>query len=144
MLSENNPQSFIAEGQKSYLVALSEDKRPQYIVTFGGSDSGHSPETISAEDWIGKKGYTAKGKKCHDRYKVKKVEFTDPLPAEEEDVVPDAEPVKEESFSEPIDLVVDLPEIDTQKEAVKEPKEEQKAKSPKNEPIELFEEPTLF
>ncbi len=144
VLSENNPQSFIAEGQKSYLVALSEDKRPQYIVTFGGSDSGHSPETISAEDWIGKKGYTAKGKKCHDRYKVKKVEFTDPLPAEEEDVVPDAEPVKEESFSEPIDLVVDLPEIDTQKEAVKEPKEEQKAKSPKNEPIELFEEPTLF
>ena len=144
VLSENNPQSFIAEGQKSYLVALSEDKRPQYIVTFGGSDSGHSPETISAEDWIGKKGYTAKGKKCHDRYKVKKVEFTDPLPAEEEEVVPDAEPVKEESFSEPIDLVVDLPEIDTRKEAVKEPKEEQKAKSPKNEPIELFEEPTLF
>ena len=163
--SENNPQSFIADGPKSYLVALSEDPRPQYIVTFGGSDASHSPETISAEDWIGKKGFTAKGKKCHDRYKVRKVEFTDPLPVPEEElpeegmpeeILPDDE-VVESAEAEPIDLVVEVPMDAAVSEApaAEEPeaavpeKPKAKIKAPKKDvaddgPIELFEEPTLF
>ena len=146
--SENNPQSFIADGPKSYLVALSEDPRPQYQVIFGGTDSGHAPEVISAEDWIGKKGFTAKGKKCHDRYKVKKVEFVEPLPAPEpesedlpEDLPEEAlegfEPDMPESESpapvstaepewqaaEPIDLIVEAPAVEpaVEPEAVAEP-----------------------
>ena len=211
VLSDNTPQSFIAEGAKSYLVALSDDLHPQYIVTFGGADSSHAPETISAEDWIGKKGYTAKGKKAHDRYKVKKVEFTEPLhkpgdelPEEGPETdsgslesgpgssesgfgtsetgpgssLPEAGEILEEApgrelpepgteailgeapgrelpepedSGEPVELVFDvqdiLPDAPVQPAAKeKKPRASSSKKSapPKDEPIEIFEEPTLF
>ena len=162
VLSENNPQSFIADGPKSYLVAISEDPRPQYQVTFGGKDGTHSPETISAEDWIGKKGFTAKGRKCHDRYKVAKVKFVEPLPVPEEvpEDMPEDMPEEPETM-EPVELIEDLPEeafveapapveepaaepepaAETEPAAPKAPK---KKAAPKEEAIELFEEPTLF
>ncbi len=141
--SENNPQSFIADGPKSYLVALSEDPRPQYIVTFGGSDGTHAPETISAEDWIGKKGYTAKGKKCHDRYKVRKVEFTDPLQVPEDEAAMQTEVFPEEvdeapvetQAAEPIELVVEEPVAEeAQAEPVDEPARE--AEPAPSEPVQ--------
>ena len=163
VLSENNPQSFIADGAKSCLVALSEDLRPQYQVTFGGKDGTHSPETISAEDWIGKKGFTAKGRKCHDRYKVAKVKFVEPLPAPEPAEVPDPEDLPEDIPEEPgtmeaVELIEDLPEetmveaaepaVEPEPAAEPEPAERKpaakKKAAPKEEAIELFEEPTLF
>ena len=125
VLSDNTPQSFIAEGAKSCLVALSGDLHPQYRVTFGGKDSAHAPEDIDAEEWIGKKGYTAKGKKCHDRYKVKKVEFIEPLHKEEE---------------EPVEIVEEVPPAAVMPAAPAAPL----AKPSSEEPIEIIEEPTLF
>ena len=134
ILSDNTPQSFIADGAKSYLVALSDDPHTRYTVTFGGKDSSHAPETILTEDWIAKKGWQAKGKKCHDRYKVKKVEFAEPLHVEEEDEQP-----------EPVEIVTDtdiqLP--DTPLPEAKKP-ETPLAKPSREEPIEIIEEPTLF
>ena len=134
VLSDNTPQSFIADGAKSYLVALSDDPHTRYTVTFGGKDSSHAPETILTEDWIAKKGWQAKGKKCHDRYKVKKVEFAEPLHVEEEDEQP-----------EPVEIVTDtdiqLP--DTPLPEAKKP-ETPLAKPSREEPIEIIEEPTLF
>ena len=134
VLSDNTPQSFIADGAKSYLVALSDDLHTRYTVTFGGKDSSHAPETIVTEDWIAKKGWQAKGKKCHDRYKVKKVEFAEPLHVEEEDEQP-----------EPVEIVTDtdiqLP--DTPLPEAKKP-ETPLAKPSREEPIEIIEEPTLF
>ena len=134
VLSDNTPQSFIADGAKSYLVALSDDPHTRYTVTFGGKDSSHAPETIVTEDWIAKKGWQAKGKKCHDRYKVKKVEFAEPLHVEEEDEQP-----------EPVEIVTDtdiqLP--DTPLPEAKKP-ETPLAKPSREEPIEIIEEPTLF
>ena len=63
VLSDNTPLSFIAPGTKSYLVALSEDKHPQFQVIFGGKYEHRDPENIDAEEYIAKKGYAAKGKK---------------------------------------------------------------------------------
>lgn len=83
--SDNTPVSFIADGRNSYLVDLSEDKHPQFIVTFAGKYAHHEPETVDAENYIAKKGYTAKGKKCHS-WDVEKVEFTDPLHLPEDDI----------------------------------------------------------
>ena len=134
VLSDNTPQSFIADGAKSYLVALSDDPHTRYTVTFGGKDSSHAPETIVTEDWIAKKGWQAKGKKCHDRYKVKKVEFAEPLHAEEDDAQP-----------EPVEIVTDteIPVPDTTEPEAKKP-ETPLAKPSREEPIEIIEEPTLF
>ena len=134
VLSDNTPQSFIADGAKSYLVALSDDPHTRYTVTFGGKDSSHAPETILTEDWIAKKGWQAKGKKCHDRYKVKKVEFAEPLHVEEEDEQP-----------EPVEIVTDtdIQLSDTPLPEAKKP-ETPLAKPSREEPIEIIEEPTLF
>ncbi|MBQ6253407.1 MAG: DNA gyrase/topoisomerase IV subunit A, partial [Bacteroidales bacterium] len=89
VLSDNTPQSFIAPGAKSYLVEITDDKHPQFQVVFGKKYEHRDPENIDAEEFIAKKGYTAKGKKCH-QYDLKKVRFIEPLdkpePIEPEDI----------------------------------------------------------
>ena len=86
--SDNSPMLFISDAPKSYLVELCSDRHPQYKCTFGGKSAHKEPECIEAEQWIGKKGITAKGKKCHDREQVKKVEFIEPLVKPEDEVEP--------------------------------------------------------
>ena len=123
VLSDNTPLSFIAPGAKSYLLDISDDKHPQFQVTFGKKYEHRDPENIDAEEYIAKKGYTAKGKKCH-QYDVKKVKFIEPL-VKPEDVVPEpVEPIEEEPVTEvqeveeaPLDIIepafgAKLPDID--------------------------------
>ncbi len=84
-LSDNTPTLFIAEGKASYLVELSSDRRPRFKVEFGGKWEYRESEVTSAEEFIARKGLTAKGKKVHS-LDVKKVYFIEPeeLPAEDE------------------------------------------------------------
>lgn len=96
VLSDNTPLSFIAPGTKSYLVALSEDKHPQFLVIFGGKYEHRDPENIDAEEYIAKKGYAAKGKKCH-QYDLKEVKFIEPLHKPEDDIE-----------DEPLDIIDDV------------------------------------
>lgn len=96
VLSDNTPLSFIAPGAKSYLVALSEDKHPQFQVIFGGKYEHRDPENIDAEEYIAKKGYAAKGKKCH-QYDLKEVKFIEPLHKPEDDIE-----------DEPLDIIDDV------------------------------------
>ena len=123
--SDNTPVSFISDAPKSWLVELSGDLHPRYEVVWKLSDK--EPEAIVAEDWIGKKGIAAKGKKCAERGEVKTVRFIEPLPDEQEEVrIADASgeesPVilsDSEESPEALDEVPDLPG-------------------------DLFDEPTLF
>lgn len=96
VLSDNTPLSFIAPGTKSYLVALSEDKHPQFQVIFVGKYEHRDPENIDAEEYIAKKGYAAKGKKCH-QYDLKEVKFIEPLHKPEDDIE-----------DEPLDIIDDV------------------------------------
>ncbi|MCR5709460.1 MAG: DNA gyrase/topoisomerase IV subunit A [Bacteroidales bacterium] len=80
--------SFIAEGKGSRLVEISEDKYPQIEVTFKGKSAGREPELIDVEQFIGKKGFRAKGKKVSS-LEVKGVRFVEPLEKEEEEEEPD-------------------------------------------------------
>lgn len=105
ILSDNTPLSFIAPGSKSYLVALSEDKHPQFQVIFGGKYEHRDPENIDAEEYIAKKGYSAKGKKCH-QYDLKEVRFIEPLHKPEDDI--DDEPL---DIIEPMDQDSDTTEV---------------------------------
>lgn len=100
ILSDNTPLSFIAPGSKSYLVALSEDKHPQFQVIFGGKYEHRDPENIDAEEYIAKKGYSAKGKKCH-QYDLKEVRFIEPLHKPEDDI-----------DDEPLDIIEDVEQTD--------------------------------
>ena len=88
--SNNTPLSFIADGKGSYLVALSDEPYPQVVVTFGGKYAHREAETLDAEAFIAKKGYAAKGKKCH-AYELKSVAFGEPLHKAEANEQPDEE-----------------------------------------------------
>ncbi len=105
VLSDNTPLSFIAPGSKSYLVALSEDRHPQFQVIFGGKYEHRDPENIDAEEYIAKKGYAAKGKKCH-QYDLKEVKFIEPLHKPEDDIE-----------DEPLDIIDDVESDEPQGEA---------------------------
>lgn len=100
VLSDNTPLSFIAPGAKSYLVALSEDRHPQFQVIFGGKYEHRDPENVDAEEYIAKKGYSAKGKKCH-QYDLKEVKFIEPLHKPEDDIE-----------DEPLDIIDDVEQTD--------------------------------
>ena len=116
VLSDNTPQSFIATGTKSYLVDISDDRHPQFQVVFGKKYEHRDPENIDAEEYIAKKGFTAKGKKCH-QYDLKSVKFIEPLekpedPAEEmpgqaghDGTAPVPEPVERPVDETPIDII---------------------------------------
>jgi topoisomerase-4 subunit A len=120
-VSDNTPISLISDGKGSYLVDISDDKHPRIMITFGGNYAQHDPETIDVEEFIGKKGLSAKGKMCssHD---LKKVEFIEPLHKPEDDIVPSDEPVPqnlagdiEDSEEEPAsDIKVETPQSDTE------------------------------
>ena len=104
ILSDNTPLSFIAPGAKSYLVDISEDKHPQFQVIFGGKYEHRDPENVDAEEYIAKKGYSAKGKKCH-QYDLKEVKFIEPLHKPEDDIE-----------DEPLDIIDDVEQSESQNE----------------------------
>ena len=120
-VSDNTPLSFISDHQKSYLVELSSDRHPQYEVVWKLEDK--PAEAIDAEEWIAKKGITAKGKRCSNKPDVKTVRFIEPL-------VKEGDEPEQEEIAEPEELDVNTarPELETD--------------IPDGEP--QVEEPTLF
>ena len=113
-VSDNTAVSFISETKGSYLVEISDDKHPQFEITFGGKHAHREQENIDAEEFIGKKGVQAKGKKVS-AMDVKSVRFIEPIHKPEDDVVPvesEAENLAGEidnsDVEDPIDL--DIPD----------------------------------
>ena len=120
VLSDNTPLSFISDTPKSYLVDISSDKHPQYEISWKMEDK--PAENVDAEEWIAKKGISAKGKKCAERGEVKSVRFIEPL-VKEEDNVPAEE---QEAFNLDIEAE-DIPDSQLDDELE-----------------DIIEEPTLF
>lgn len=89
--SDNSPASFIADNRGAYLADFSAEKHPQFMVTFTGRQEHREPEKFDAEEFIAKKGITAKGNRCH-RYDILKVEFIEPLHKPEDDEEEGAKP----------------------------------------------------
>ena len=120
VLSDNTPLSFISDAPKSYLVDISSDKHPQYEISWKMEDK--PAENVDAEEWIAKKGISAKGKKCAERGEIKSVRFIEPL-VKEEDNVPAEE---QEAFNLDIEAE-DIPDSQLDDELE-----------------DIIEEPTLF
>ena len=117
-VSDNTPVSFISDAKGSYLVEISEDKHPQFEITFGGKHAHREAEAVDAEEFIGKKGIQAKGKKVS-AMDVKSVKFIEPLHKAEDDVQPEvseaenlAGEIDNTDVEDPIDL--DIPDDDGQ------------------------------
>jgi topoisomerase-4 subunit A len=76
------PQSFISNGNKSYLVALNDDTYPCLQISFGGKHSSRQPESIDVDAFIAVKGFKAKGKRISN-FQVKSVKFIEPIEKQE-------------------------------------------------------------
>ena len=100
--------SFVADGKGSKFIDMSEDRWPQLEVTFKSKNAGKEPELIDVDEFIGKKGFRAKGKKVSS-LEVKNVVFVEPL-VKEETVEPADEDVTNEPEAEEPDS--DTPEED--------------------------------
>ncbi len=85
-INDNSPMTFISESKGSYLVDISDELHPQVELIFGGKNENRDPEHIDAEDFIGKKGIQAKGKKASS-LDVKKIMFIEPIHRPEDDVI---------------------------------------------------------
>ena len=117
-VSDNTPLSFISDHQKSYLVELSSDRHPQYEVVWKLEDK--PAEAVDAEEWIAKKGISAKGKKCSVKPDVKTVRFIEPLVKEGDDVAQEEtlEAEETEANASPAEIV---PDFQVEEPQVEEP-----------------------
>ena len=109
-VSDNTAVSFISEAKGSYLVAISEDKHPQFEITFGGKHEHREAEAVDAEEFIAKKGLQAKGKRVS-AMDVKSVKFIEPIHRPEDDIVPEeseAENQAGEIDNSDIEEIIDL------------------------------------
>lgn len=97
-------QNFIGENPSSKLVLLTDQTYPRIEVTYGGADAGRGKEEIDAEEFVGVKGFKAKGKRIS-TFKIAKITELEPLrfpePEEveedtDEEETPDAQPKTEE------------------------------------------------
>ncbi len=78
-ISNNTNQSFISEEAGSYLLSMSEDKYPRVKITFKeNGKKTKAPEFIDVEEFIGIKGFKAKGKRAT-TLDVETIEFVEPL-----------------------------------------------------------------
>ena len=79
-------QSFMGGNPKSKLILLTDEPYPRFKVTFGGDDAFREPMEIEAADFIGVKGFKAKGKRIA-TWNIDRIEELEPLhrepPAEE-------------------------------------------------------------
>ena len=109
-VSDNTPVSFIGDAKGSYLVDISEDKHPQFEITFGGKHEHREAEIVDAEEFIAKKGLQAKGKRVS-AMDVKAVKFIEPIHRPEDDIVPEeseAENQAGEIDNSDIEEIIDL------------------------------------
>ena len=143
--SNNTPVSFISDAKGSKLIDLSDDLHPQVKLTFGGRQEGRDAEVIDAEEFIAKKGLTAKGKKCSS-LDLKSVEFIEPLHKPEDDLVPEEEEPIDIELDEEIPEIPELPETPAPAAASEggEAMEMLKKKDEPDEPASDFTDWTLF
>ncbi len=90
-------QSFLGENVESQLILLTDTPYPRLQLTFHEPDTFRGPVEVDAEDYIGVKGFKAKGKRLT-TYALNQVEELEPTrfpepEAEEEDVAEELEEV---------------------------------------------------
>ena len=89
------PQNFVGENANSRLVILTDVPFPRIKVTYGGHDATRSPEEIDAEQFIGQKGFKAKGKRIS-TWQIGTIEELEPVRFPEPEVQDDEDDVEEE------------------------------------------------
>lgn len=97
---------FIDDEDGSHMIVYSRDSFPQIRVSFGGNNANREEEIIDVEQFIGIKGYKAKGKRIT-TYKVDEIVFIEPLQKE----VPSSEDIGEDNYTDE-DMVLEQSLVD--------------------------------
>ena len=102
-------QNFLGENPKSRLMLLTDEPYPRIAVRFGGADSFREPLEIDAEEFVGVKGFKARGKRVSN-YFVEEVEELEPIrfPDESNDETPEEPMGDEEPTDEPPQSQADI------------------------------------
>ena len=97
-------QNYIGENPKSKLLFMTDEPLPRFKVNFGGSDAIREPIDIDAEEFVGVKGFKAKGKRVSN-WTIDSVEQLEPrMPQESIDEdQEDAEETPTEGIEENLD-----------------------------------------
>lgn len=89
-------QNYIGENKDSKLILLTDEKYPRIKVIYGGNDADRQPLEIDIEDFIGVKGFKAKGKRIT-TLSVETVEELEPTKHDEEEQEPITETEPQET-----------------------------------------------
>ena len=94
-------QNFLGENPKSYLMLLTDEPYPRIAVRFGGADAFREPLEIDAEEFVGVKGFKARGKRVSN-YQVEAVEELEPtrFPERDSEATPEEPTADEEATDE--------------------------------------------
>jgi topoisomerase-4 subunit A len=77
MEANKRKQNFLGENEASKLVCLTDVVYPLFKVTYGGNDEFRGSEEIDAEQFVGVKGFRAKGKRLS-TYQIESIEELEP------------------------------------------------------------------
>ncbi|MFQ7113990.1 MAG: DNA gyrase/topoisomerase IV subunit A, partial [Hallella bergensis] len=79
-------QNYIGDNPESKLILLTDTAYPRFKVTFGGDDAVRPAMEIDAEEYIGVKGFKAKGKRVS-TWNVAKIEELEPMRKPEPEII---------------------------------------------------------
>ena len=113
--SDNKEQCFISEAPGSKFIDICSDTYPRMEVSFKGKNASHEPEVIDVAEFIGKKGFKAKGRRVSN-LDVAKAVFIEPFPEPELAVEDDME---DSSIELVDDDDKDMPEPISAEEAIR-------------------------
>ena len=77
MESNKRHQNFIGDNPNSKMVLLTDVAFPRILITYGGADASRGTEEVDAEQFVGVKGFKAKGKRLT-TWTVDKIEELEP------------------------------------------------------------------
>ena len=138
MDASKRKQNWLSENINSRLVLLTDQVYPRIKVTFGGNDAFRDPMEIEAEDFVGVKGYKARGKRLT-TYAIATIEEIEPTrfpekPAEpEESPEEPEEPEVQEALEKPV--VQEEPETPVIPESPEDPETPETPENPENPEI---------
>lgn len=87
-------QNYIGENPASRLVCMTDERRPKFNVTFGGADAYRGTMEIDAEEFVGVKGFKARGKRIC-TWEVERIDKLEPAEEPEPEVNEPTEEVEE-------------------------------------------------
>ena len=90
MEASKRKQNWLSENINSRLILLTDQAYPRIKVTFGGNDSFRDPQEIEAADFVGVKGFKARGKRLT-TYAIASIEELEPTRFPEKPEEPEEE-----------------------------------------------------